>query len=240
MGFPKIAFRIVENRSCPLYEYADTFNLTGIAIPISSSTENTFVTTAIVNYPLGKHICKILNGDLAKIIIQYERGDKIPVCMISCSGCTGSIKVEHSLDDKVQITGGDQELSNEIGSILHVLSDFAFFKNIDEKNMSKVVGFFTLIGLARAGSILFWHVDASRPSGASGASPKLVGATLWLLGASVLMSVLAAPMQRYTEQAARQLVDPDAYARAVLGAPGGTIETTRPYRLDPKPPEPAR
>ena len=102
------------------------------------------------------------------------------------------------------------------------------------------VGFFTLIGLARAGSILFWHVDEERTSGASGASPSLVAATLWLLGASVLMSVLAAPMQRYTEQAARQLVDRDAYARAVLGAPGGTIETTRPYRFDPKPPEPAR
>lgn len=145
MGFPKITFRIVENRSCPLYEYGDAFNLTGIAIPISSNVENTYVTTAIVNYPLGKHICKILNGDLTKIIIQYERGDKIPICMISCSGCTGSIKIEHSLDDKVQISGGDEQLSNEIGSILHVLSDFAFFKNIDEKNMSKVVGFFKLI-----------------------------------------------------------------------------------------------
>ena len=94
------------------------------------------------------------------------------------------------------------------------------------------VGFFTLIGLARAGSILFWHVDASRPSGASGASPKLVGATLWLLGASVLMSVLAAPVQRYTAQAARQLTDRDAYARAVLGAQGVSTETTRPYRFD--------
>jgi len=95
-----------------------------------------------------------------------------------------------------------------------------------------VVGFFTLIGLARAGSILFWHVDASRPSGASGASPKLVGATLWLLGASVLMSALAAPVQRYTAQAARQLTDLDAYARAVLGAQGAGTETTRPYRFD--------
>ena len=95
-----------------------------------------------------------------------------------------------------------------------------------------VVGFFTLIGLARAGSILFWHVDASQPSGASGASPKLVGATLWLLGASVLMSVLAAPVQRYTAQAARQLIDREAYARAVLGAQGLGTETTRPYRFD--------
>lgn len=145
MGFPKIVFRIVENRSCPLYEYGDSFNLTGISIPIANSSENTFVTTAIVDYPSGKNICKILNGDLTKIIIQYERGDKIPVCMIGCSGCTGSIKLEHSLNDKVQISGGDQQLSNEIGSLVHVLTDFAFFKHIDEHNLNNVIGFFKLI-----------------------------------------------------------------------------------------------
>ncbi len=145
MGFPKIVFRIVENRSCPLYEYGDSFNLTGISIPIANNAENTFVTTAIVDYPSTKNICKILNGDLTKIIIQYERGDKIPVCMISCSGCTGSIKLEHSQNDRVQITGGDQQLSNEIGSLMHVLTDFAFFKHIDENNLNSVVGFFKLI-----------------------------------------------------------------------------------------------
>ncbi len=97
------------------------------------------------------------------------------------------------------------------------------------------VGFFTLIGLARAGSILFWSVDAGRPSGASGASPKLVASTLWLLGASVLMSVLAGPVQRYTIEAARQMVDVQSYARAVVDALGDDVQTTRPYRFEPKP-----
>lgn len=145
MGFPKVVFRIVENRSCPLYQYGDSFNLTGIAIPIASNKENTFITTAIVNYPDDKKVCKILNGDLAKIIIQYERGDQIPVCMISCSGCTGSIKLEHSRDDRLQVTGSDQRLSNEIGSMVHMLSDFAFFKYIDEKNFDTVISFFQLV-----------------------------------------------------------------------------------------------
>lgn len=144
MGFPKAVFRIVENRSCPLYQYGDSFNLTGIAIPIASNQENTFITTAIVNYPDDKKVCKILNGDLAKIIIQYERGDQIPICMISCSGCTGSIKLEHSRDDRLQVTGPDQLLSNEIGSMVHMLSDFAFFKYIDEKNFDTVISFFQL------------------------------------------------------------------------------------------------
>jgi len=100
------------------------------------------------------------------------------------------------------------------------------------------VGFLTLIGLARAGSIMFWHVRDDMPGSANaGGSPKLVGATLLLLAATVAMSVFAAPIQRYTEAAARQLEDRDAYARAVLGARGPATETTRPYtgRVDAAP-----
>lgn len=144
MGFPKVIFRIVENRSCPLYEYGDSFTLTGISIPISNNTENTFVTTAIVDYPPEKNICKILNGDLTKIIIQYERGDKIPVCMISCSGCTGSIRLEHSLEDKeLTLVSGDQ-LTPEIGALMTSLHKFTFFQHIDEKHIEAVVRFFQL------------------------------------------------------------------------------------------------
>lgn len=154
MGFPKVVFRIVENRSCPLYQYGDSFNLTGIAIPIANKAENTFITTAIVNYPDDKKVCKILNGDLAKIIIQFERGDKIPICMISCSGCTGSIKLEHSHDDELQVTGSDQQLSNEVGSMVHMLSDFAFFKHIDEKNFDTVIRFFQLVKFGKGDLVL--------------------------------------------------------------------------------------
>ncbi len=99
-----------------------------------------------------------------------------------------------------------------------------------------VVGFFTLVGLARAGSVLFWAVRPELPSGASGASPKLLAATVALLGMSVLLTVFAAPIQRYTAAAALQLQDRDAYARAVLPEMGGpAADTARPYRL-PQPP----
>ncbi|MCX7659293.1 monovalent cation/H+ antiporter subunit D [Caldimonas sp.] len=94
------------------------------------------------------------------------------------------------------------------------------------------VGFLTLVGLARAGSILFWHVRDDRPAiGGSGASPRLLVPTLALLAASVALSVWAAPIQRYTEAAALQLVDRAAYARAALPEMGGeAARTTRPYR----------
>lgn len=96
-----------------------------------------------------------------------------------------------------------------------------------------LVGFFAMLGLARAGNVLFWHVRHDLPPcGASGASPKLVLAALSLLGAAVSMSVFAAPLMRYTDATARQLVDRAAYANAVLGEQGGIgASTTRPYRI---------
>ncbi len=93
-----------------------------------------------------------------------------------------------------------------------------------------LAGFGTLLGLARAGSTLFWHVRSDLPSGASGASAPLVLATSMLLAASVAMSVFAAPLQRYTDAAAAQLLDRKAYADAVLGEQGGAAaRTTKPY-----------
>ena len=90
------------------------------------------------------------------------------------------------------------------------------------------VGFLSLVGLARAGSILFWHVSDERPAGAaSGHSAKLLLASAALLAASVAMSVGAAPLQRYCAAAALQLQDRAAYAAAVLGA--GAPASTRPY-----------
>ncbi len=141
MSFPKVSFKVVENRSCPLYEYSDKFALSGVAIPLSNNTENSFITTSIITYPAGKKMCKILNGDLAKLVMQYERGNKIPICMINCSGCTGSIRLEHRKDDSFE---RQDTLSDELGSIVHLLSSFPFFKNIDPKNLDGVISYFKL------------------------------------------------------------------------------------------------
>ena len=103
------------------------------------------------------------------------------------------------------------------------------------------VGFLTLIGLARAGSMVFWNVLPESPSAgapiASGASkttalsPHMLASTVALLALVLMLAVAASPMKRYTDAAAAQLADTTAYAEAVLGPMGGAAaETTRPYQ----------
>jgi len=97
-------------------------------------------------------------------------------------------------------------------------------------------GFFTLIGLARAGSILFWGVLPPEPHtrrAGGGSSRRMLSATLGLLALSLALAVYASPLKRYTDAAAAQLADRAAYADAVLGPLGGAAaQTTRPYRGD--------
>ncbi len=99
-----------------------------------------------------------------------------------------------------------------------------------------VGGFFSLVGLARAGSVLFWGAHSDGPAGTQlGGGRQLAAAGVLMLG-SVLLSVFAAPVQRYTAATATQLQDTAAYARAVLPETGGErARTTRPYRI----PQPA-
>lgn len=142
MGFPKIAFRIIETRHCPLFRYGDLFQVSGIAITMESSGENSFITTTVVHSPPGRENCKILAGDLTKIIIEYERADQIPDCLISCSGCTGSIRLEHIKEMQTETESGDDD--NKIAGMLHILSNFSFFRNIDHQNLKKVIKYFKL------------------------------------------------------------------------------------------------
>jgi multicomponent K+:H+ antiporter subunit D len=95
-----------------------------------------------------------------------------------------------------------------------------------------VTGLLTLMGLARAGAILFWNVlpIKGQPLPARG-SWHPTGATFGLLAMSLLLAVAASPVKRYTDAAALQLAEPGAYAHAVLGPLGvAPLGSTRPYR----------
>jgi multicomponent K+:H+ antiporter subunit D len=91
-----------------------------------------------------------------------------------------------------------------------------------------LLGFFSIVGLARAGVIVFWHVqveEAASRSG-SGASVKLLSAVWIFMALTLALAALASPVKRYTDAAAAQLADTAAYTEALLGSPG---KTTRPY-----------
>lgn len=90
-----------------------------------------------------------------------------------------------------------------------------------------LVGFLGMVGLARAGVILFWHVQPSTSvKNASGSSFKLLSATWAFMAMTVALAVVAAPVKQYTDATAAQLADRAAYQRAVLGDLGNS---TRPY-----------
>ncbi len=138
MGFPKVTFRVSETRHCPIYQYGDTFTVSGIAVFMDNDGDSSFINTTVVQSNQQRDNCKILNCDLTKIIIEYERADQIPDCMITCSGCTGSIRLEHS--KKLLLEEDDIENDkDDIAGIIHTLSNFPFFRNIDSKNLSDII-----------------------------------------------------------------------------------------------------
>jgi multicomponent K+:H+ antiporter subunit D len=92
------------------------------------------------------------------------------------------------------------------------------------------MGLLTLVALARSGSLLFWQLRPETPVAAASADGRGLAATVLLIGASVAMSVTAAPLLRYAQAAAQQLGDRAAYADAVLPELGGAAaRSTRPY-----------
>jgi multicomponent K+:H+ antiporter subunit D len=92
-----------------------------------------------------------------------------------------------------------------------------------------VVGFLTIVGLARAGVIVFWHVQPAASAGVSGSSARLLAPVWAFMALTVALAALASPVKRYTDAAAMQLSTPADYVRAVLGADAAGPSTTRPY-----------
>jgi len=92
-----------------------------------------------------------------------------------------------------------------------------------------VTSIFAIVGLTRAGSLVFWKAHAPEdfppdpqepdepPHDRSFPSAALaLTATGALVAGMVALTVLAGPMMRYAEATARQLIDPAPYVEAVL------------------------
>ena len=94
------------------------------------------------------------------------------------------------------------------------------------------VGFAAIVGLARAGVVVFWHLspEPAQADPGAGSSFKGLSAVGALMGLTLAIAVWASPLMRYAQATAAQLADTAAYAQAVLGLPAGApSQSTRPY-----------
>ncbi|XOF33440.1 MAG: cyclic nucleotide-binding domain-containing protein [Candidatus Electrothrix sp. YB6] len=102
--------------------------------------DSSFVCTTAVYSNQNRDNCEILYGDLVKIIIKYQRADQIPDCLISCSGCTGTIRLEYSTKIPFASEHETLKLSNKnIAPHLHKISKFPFFRNISPRNLTEIL-----------------------------------------------------------------------------------------------------
>jgi len=78
----------------------------------------------------------------------------------------------------------------------------------------------TLLSMARLWEDAFWKPRAPSASSSGFQSPlsvSIVAPIAFLVGVTIALSVFAGPISTVTAQAAEQLLDRNAYVRAVLG-----------------------
>ncbi len=139
MAIPESELVIIEEDNCPLYEVGDRFFLTGNATLISSINPREFVVTAVVRIPIQKKICKILMGDITRVLIKYDRIDKIPSFYLSCTGCQGNIRIAYH---KKLTTGTSENFRNhtsKINEIIGILKNFEIFKELNDEQLKQLV-----------------------------------------------------------------------------------------------------
>ena len=141
MGFSRITFKVYMAEDCPLYRQGDRISLSGIAVPMHSDDNNSMVSSTVVTLPPNRENCKTLCGDFNRLIIEHERADLIPEGIISCSGCSGNIKLEFSLKD-FQDKAEEADEQDDQSGLLLLLQNFPFFKNIDRADLQDVLKLF--------------------------------------------------------------------------------------------------
>ena len=143
MEFPKIAFKIIKNKDCPKYSFGDVMHLGGLSIAVKRNNKNSLITTTVVHPPDDKDICDVLCCDLTKIIMHYNRSDNIPVCMVTCSGCNGSVTLEHSDKVNEELIDDPPAKDDNFTELVPVVQEFPFYQHIN-RSIEEVLSFFQL------------------------------------------------------------------------------------------------
>lgn len=128
-----------------MYREGDVFLVSGIAVIMEGNNgAGSLVTTSVIKGPENRKKCRILGGDLNRLIIEHERADLIPEGVIMCSGCIGSAILEFSEDSQVADEIRQEEEIDKASNMLHLLQSFPFFRNIDRRDLKSVVESFVM------------------------------------------------------------------------------------------------
>ncbi len=157
MSFPEAVFKIMEDNHCPLYQLGDEVKLSGKALLLEHRRERTFITTAVVKVPEDKAVCRILVGDLTGVLAEYGSVEKLPEHYItSCSGCTGTVRLEHRRIQRV-IRGGaypTERITDDIGLATKLLNKFPIFETLDEADIKRLVPLLKMKKFPKGASII--------------------------------------------------------------------------------------
>lgn len=138
MNSLEAVFEIIDNNKCPFYKHGDVFCLSGKALLLDQKKAKTFISTTIIKFPYEKSSCRILIEDLSEILIKYKSVDRIPELKLYCSGCSGLVRLEYK---GRQPNSPGIEDKYDIEVIESLLSNFSFFKVLDENDIRKLVPF---------------------------------------------------------------------------------------------------
>jgi CRP/FNR family transcriptional regulator, cyclic AMP receptor protein len=154
MSFLEAVFEIIEDNSCPFYGLGDRFKLSGKALLLEHKQEKTFVSTTVIKFPLEKSACRILIKDISEVLIKYKSVDRVPGYIIDCSGCPGTIRLECKREKKSSTEDEDPKPDTDVAVIESLLSNFSFFKVLDENDIKSYVPFLKLTKYAPGDIIL--------------------------------------------------------------------------------------
>jgi CRP/FNR family transcriptional regulator, cyclic AMP receptor protein len=144
MSFTEAIFKVVHIQDCPFYRTGDEFKVSGNALLLEHNKGNKFISSVIIDLPFRRRECRTLIADLTKILVEYERVDRIPERVISCGQCNGSIKLEHKKGANSMLAEDIRQHSTDVNTISSLLANFSIFKTLNEANLKDFVSLLRL------------------------------------------------------------------------------------------------
>ncbi|RJQ70739.1 MAG: DUF4388 domain-containing protein [Desulfobacteraceae bacterium] len=144
MSFSEAVFKVVDVFGCPYYKKGDEFKISGNALLLEHNKGNKFISTAIIDLPHKRRECRTLISQLTKILVEYERIDRIPDSNVSCGECHSEIRLEHKKGAAIALVEDIKQHSADVNTIAGLLSNFSIFKTLDNKSLKDFISLLRL------------------------------------------------------------------------------------------------